>query len=280
MKKNLFLALLVFFGASLLKAQDVISVDDLAKDLRNSNLVVISAGPKSEYDKQHITGSLNIPYNAFDRSGNIEGLLIADAEIAKSFGERGVSDKNTIVVYDEYDGRYAARIYFILKYLGARDVKIMDGGLNAWRAGRKPITRNPTNVTRTTFSASPNRRIMVTAQNVAAAGSNAVLVDSRSPGEFRGRENNSKGHIQGAINIDYKELLGADGRLKPKAQLERVYTSNGVSKDKEVILYCTSGVRTGIHYLVLTTILGYNNVKVYDGGLNEWVTINPGRIAQ
>lgn len=278
--KNLFIGLLIICSALMVNAQDIISVEDLAKDLRNTNLVIISAGPKSEYDKQHVTGSINIPYNAFDRSGNIEGLLIADAEMAKGFGERGVSDKNTIVVYDEFDGRYAARIYFLLKYLGAKDVKILDGNLDAWRAGRKPITRNPTNVTKTTFALNANRRIMVTAQDLANARTNSVLVDSRSPGEYRGRENNSKGHIQGAINIDYKELLTADGKLKPKAELEKVYASKGVTKDKEVVLYCTSGVRTGIHYLVLTSALGYNNVKVYDGGLNEWVTINPGKVAQ
>lgn len=278
--KNLFIGLLFILSALMVNAQDIISVEDLARDLRKSNLVIISAGPKSEYDKQHITGSINIPFNAFDRTGPIEGLLVPDAEIAKLFGDRGVSDKNSIVVYDEFDGRYAARIYFLLKYLGAKDVKVLDGGLSSWREGRRPITRNPTNLSKTTFAASPNRNIMVTAQHLATTRQNSVLVDARSPGEYRGRENNSKGHIQGAINIDYKELLTANGRLKPKAELERVYTSKGVTRDKEVILYCTSGVRTGIHYLVLTSALGYTNVKVYDGGLNEWGSINPGRIAQ
>jgi thiosulfate/3-mercaptopyruvate sulfurtransferase len=272
-----FLSILLCTG---LFSQDVISVDDLVKIIRDQNLMVISAGPKADYDKQHITGSVNVPYNLFDKTGPIEGLLIADAEIAKMLGERGISESNTIVVYDEFDGRYAARIYFLLRYLGAKNVKILDGGLNAWKAGRKPITRNPTNITKKTFAAATNRNMIITAQEVAGSRPKMVLVDSRAVGEFQGRERDSKGHIKGAINIEYKEILTADGKLKPKAEIERIYASKGVTKDKEIVLYCSSGVRTGLHYLVLTSYLGFANVKVYDGGYNEWVTINPTKIAQ
>jgi thiosulfate/3-mercaptopyruvate sulfurtransferase len=280
MKKNLFIVLLIICGALIVKAQDVISVDDLAKDLRNTNLVIISAGPKAEYDKQHITGSINIPYNAFDKAGNIEGLLIADAEMGKILGDRGISEKNAIVVYDEFDGRYAARVYYLLKYLGAKDVKILEGGIEGWKAGRKPITRNPTTVTKKTFAVTANRNVMLTTQELAGNRPNMVLVDCRAPGEYRGRERESKGHITGAINIEYKELLAADGKLKSKADLEKVYSSKGVTKDKEVVLYCSSGVRTGLHYLVLTSYLGFNNIKVYDAGFNEWVTVQAGKISQ
>jgi thiosulfate/3-mercaptopyruvate sulfurtransferase len=280
MKKSLFIILLILCSASIIKAQDVISVDDLTKNLRDQNLVVISAGPKAEYDKQHITGAINIPYNTFDKAGNIEGLLIADAEMAKILGDRGISDKNSIVVYDEFDGRYAARVYYLLKYLGAKDVKILEGGMDAWKAGRKPITRNPTNATKKTFALAANRGMMLSTQEVAGNRPNMVLVDCRSQGEFRGRERDSKGHIQGAINIEYKELLTAEGKLKTKADLEKLYASKGISKDKEVVLYCSSGVRTGLHYLVLTSYLGFNNIKVYDAGFNEWVTVHAARISQ
>lgn len=278
--KKLLIFLSIILVAGSMFAQDIISADELAKKLRDNNLVVISAGPKAEYDKQHITGSINIPYNTFDKPGAVEGILIANTEIAKILGEQGVSEKNSIVVYDEYDGRYAARIHFLLKYMGAADVKVLDGGVEAWRAGRKPITRNPTNVTKKTFTASPKAAMMLTAKDLGSSRSNSVLIDARSPGDFTGRENNSKGHIQGAINIEYKELLAADGKLKSKAELEKLFASKGVSRDKEIVLYCSSGVRTGIHYLALTTVLNYPNVKVYDGGYNEWVTLNPGKIAK
>jgi len=208
-------------------------------------------------------------------------LLVTDAEMAKILGEKGVSEKSKIVVYDEFDGRYAGRIYSLLKYLGAQDVKVLDGGMEAWKKGRKPITRNVTNITKTTFNPSPNKALMASMQEAEAAGSkaNVVLIDTRAAEEFNGTKD-SKGHIQGAINIEYKLLLNADGTMKPKAELEKVYAAKGVSKDKEIILYCSTGVRTGLHHLALISGLGYTKVKIYDGGYNEVVAKNPSKITK
>jgi len=282
MKKTISLfAVLIISAINILSAQDLITVDNLVKDLKNPNLVIISAGTDAEYNKAHITGAISIPYTSFDKTGAIEGLLVTDAEMAKILGEKGISEKKTIVVYDEFDGRYAGRLYSLLKYLGAADVKILDGGIEAWKRGRKPITRNPSTISKTTFSANVNKALMVGIQDADAAASkaNVVLVDTRSPEEFNGTKD-SKGHLPGAINIEYKQLLDANGMIKPKTDLEKVYSAKGVSKDKQVILYCSSGVRTGLHYLALVNILGYQNVKLYDGGYNEYVVQHPGKIVK
>jgi thiosulfate/3-mercaptopyruvate sulfurtransferase len=264
-----------------MQAQDLIKVDELVKNLKNPNLIVISGGTDTEYNKAHITGSILIDYTAFDKPGDIEGLLVSDAEMAKLIGDAGVSEKHSIVVYDEYDGRYAGRLYSLLKYLGAKDVKILDGGLEAWKKGRKPITRNPTNISKTTFNLSVNKSMMADIADVdgAQAKANLVLLDTRSPEEFNGTKD-SKGHLPGAMNIEYKELLDANGMIKAKADLEKVYAAKGVGKDKQIVLYCSSGVRTGLHYLALVDILGYQNVKIYDGGYNEYVVKYPGKIVK
>ncbi|MDP2422715.1 MAG: sulfurtransferase [Bacteroidales bacterium] len=279
-KIGAFLLLAYALTLSPLFAQDLISVEDLAKGLQNTSLVIISAGTEAEYAKVHISGAISLPYNSFDKAGTPEGILVDDAEMAKIFGAKGVTEKTPIVVYDEFDGRYASRMYMLLKYLGAKDVKMLDGGMEAWKKGRKPVTRNPSTISKTTFTAAPVKKYMATAQEVSSPKANTVLVDSRSPGEFKGAENNSKGHLPGAINIEYKELLDANGMLKVKAELEKVYASKGISKDKEIILYCSSGVRTGLHFLALNAILQYPNVKIYDGGYNEWIYLNPGKIAK
>jgi thiosulfate/3-mercaptopyruvate sulfurtransferase len=280
--KSLFVSMIMFAVSTSMFAQQTISVDDLAKDLRNSNLVIIAAGPESEYNKSHITGSISLPYTAFDKTGDIEGLLVSDAEIAKMLGDKGISEKSTIVVYDEFDSRYAARIYSLLKYMGAKDVKILDGGFDAWKKGRKPLTRNPSNLSKTTFTATIDKSLMVSMQDALAAGpkADAVLIDTRSPGEFQGKEQESKGRLAGSINIEYKELLDANGMLKPKAELEKVYTAKGVTKDKEIVLYCSSGVRTGLHHLALRDVLGFPKVKIYDGGYNEVVAKSPDKIVK
>lgn len=280
---KLFLTIAVFLGSMpFTSAQDLISVDNLTKELKNTNLVIIACGTDDEYAKAHITGAISLPYTSFDKKGNIEGLLVADADMIKILGDKGVSEKNTIVVYDEFDSRYAARIYSLLKYLGAKDVKILDGGLEAWKKGRKPITRNPSNLNKTTFNASVNKNMMTTMNDALALTSkaNGVLIDTRSAGEFNGTAEGSKGRIQGAVNMEYKELLDANGLLKSKAELEKVYASKSIGKDKEIVLYCSSGVRTGLHYLALVNILGYTNVKIYDGGYNEVVSLSPNKIVK
>jgi len=283
---KLFKALLViaFVSGSVLNihSQHLINVDDLTKDLKNPNLVIVACGPEAEYNKAHITGAISLPYTAFDKAGNIEGLLVSDAEIAKILGDKGISEKNAIVVYDEFDSRYAARIYSLLKYMGAKDVRLLDGGLEAWKKGRKPITRNPSNLSKTTFTASVRKDMMIGMNDALAtpAKANAVLIDTRSPGEYRGTEQNSKGHIQGAVNMEYKELLDANGMLKSKPELEKAYAAKGINKDKEVVLYCSSGVRTGLHFLALVDVLGFKNVRIYDGGYNEVVAQNPGKITK
>lgn len=262
-------------------AQDLIKVDDLVKIQKEAGLVIISAGTDAEYAKAHITNAVHVPYTAFDKAGEIKGLLVSDAEMAKILGEKGVSEKSKIVVYDEFDGRYAGRIYSLLKYLGANDVKVLDGGMEAWKKGRKPITRNVTNITKTTFTPTVNKSLMASMQEAEAAASkaNVILIDTRAAEEFNGTKD-SKGHIPGAINIEYKELLNADGTMKSKADIEKVYAAKGVSKDKEIILYCSTGVRTGLHHLAMVSILGYNKVKIFDGGYNEFVAKNPSKITK
>lgn len=279
MKKLFLMAVVAFVSMFAVNAQDLITVAELAKIQKDANVVVVSAGTEAEYSKSHITGAVHVAYTAFDKTDKIKGLIVSPAEMAKILGGKGVSEKNKIVVYDEFDGRYAGRIYSLLKYLGAKDVVILNGNLDAWKKARKPITKNVSNAKKTTFTPAVNNSFMATmAQADAAAGkSNVVLIDTRAADEYKGIKD-SKGHLPGAINIEYKQLLNADGTIKSKADLQKVYSSEGVSKDKEVILYCSTGVRTGLHYLALVDILGYTKVKVYDGGYNEYVEKNPSKV--
>ncbi len=253
-------------------AQDLISVADLAKELKNPDYIVVSGEIETEYAKVHITGAVNVSYKAFFKPGDIEGLLVSNEEIAKILGDNGVSEKKTIIVYDEGSMKYSGRLYFILKYMGAAKVKVLDGGLEAWKAGRKPVTKNPSNVAKTTFVPKVNAGLLVSMADVKAAKGKAdvVLVDSREVGEFKGLENKSTGHLPGAINWDHTTLIDAKHMLKPKAEIEKMLAEKGITKDKNIILYCSTGVRASKEYLVLTSVLGYTKVKIYDNGYNEW----------
>lgn len=270
-KLSLIFGLLIAFviGAS---AQELISAADLGKQLKNADYVIVSAELEPVYSKVHITNSVNVPYKSFFKEGEIEGLLVSDAEIAKLFGDQGVSADKTIVLYDEGSMKYASRVAWILKYMGAPKVFVLDGGLEAWKAGRKPVTKNPTMVKAVTFAGKANPAMIATMDEVKAALNNpkAVVVDVREAGEYKGLENKSTGHVKGAVNVDHNTIQTEKKLMKSADELAKLFAAAGVTKDKEVILYCSTGVRTGKEYIALKTILGYPNVKVYDGGYNEW----------
>ncbi len=270
-KLSILLGIILAFVATSF-AQDLISVNDLAKELKNPDYIIVSGEVETEYAKVHINGALNVSYKAFFKPGAIEGLMVSDAEIVKILGEAGISESKTIVLYDEGSMKYAGRLYFILKYMGAPKVKILDGGLEAWKAGRKPVTKNPSVVAKASFNGKPDKSIIASAADVKAATGNksAILVDAREVGEFKGVENKSPGHIPGSINLDHSSLLDAKHMLKPKAEIEKMLTSLGITKDKNIILYCASGVKASKVYFILTSYLGYSKIKIYDNGMNEW----------
>lgn len=273
--KKLFLSFIALF--SLVAAgfsQDLISVADLTSKLKDPNFVVVSAEIETEYAKVHITDAVNVPYTSLEKKvGAVEGLLITPEEIAKAMGLKGVSEKKTIVVYDEGAGKYAGRVYWILKYMGAPNVKILDGGLIAWKAARKPVTKNPTIAKTGTFVTTMNNSIFASMKDVQAAAGNSkiALIDFHEAALFSGKDPKGKGRIAGSVNIDHTTLLDTKGLYKPKSELEKIFSSVGVSSDKTIYVYCSSGTRASKGFFALKSVLGYPNVKIYEGGLNEWV---------
>ncbi|MDP3914520.1 MAG: sulfurtransferase [Bacteroidota bacterium] len=273
MKKLIFSFITLLSLAMAGIAQDLISVADLSAKLKDPSFVVISAEVETEYAKVHITDAVNVPYTSLEKKvGAVEGLLISPEEIAKAMSAKGVSEKKTIVVYDEGTGKYAGRVYWILKYMGVPNVKILDGGLIAWKAARKPVTKNPTIVKPETFSTSVNNSIFASMKDVQAAVGNSkiALVDFHEAALFNGKDPKGKGRIPGSVNVDHTTLLDAKSVYKSKTDLQKMFNDVGATSDKTIYVICSSGTRASKGYFALKSILGYPNVKLYDGGLNEW----------
>lgn len=273
MKTKVFLNLLIitlllplFAGAQ----GDMISVKELAKLVKDKNTVIVSARKAKDYKQVHIKNAVNIWHKDLYKDGPIEAILKSPEELAKIFAAKGISNTNTIVLYDSGTGKYSGRIYWTLKYLGCENVKILNGHMDAWRKGRKPVTKNPTKRKPASFVPKVNKSVLASMADVKAA--KGVVLDVRSEKEFKGIESESvrKGHIPGSINLEFNKIIKADKMLKSKEEMAAIFKKAGLSPEKEVILYCESSVRTGIVYLVLTTILNYKNVKVYDGAYHEW----------
>ncbi len=281
-KLNILLVLVFLIPIQFLNGQDIITAQELSKIIKKDNVVLVSTRTNSDYKKVHITGAVHVNHTELYNDGPIKSMLKSPEEIAKILGSKGISESNSIILYDDGSGKYSGRMYWILSYLGANDVKILDGHMDAWKAARKPVTKNPTKITATTFTPKVDKSKIATITQVKAAFGNAeiAIVDARTPEEFKGATTTDlrKGHIPGAINIQHKSMLDAKGKLKPVSELQKIFDASGITKDKEVILYCESSVRAGILYFVLTSTLNYQNVKVYDGAYLEWQATSANKV--
>ncbi|OQX79375.1 MAG: hypothetical protein B6D61_03710 [Bacteroidetes bacterium 4484_249] len=271
--------IIVLMGTQFLAAQgDVITAADLGKKLKaKEKLTVISVRKPADFKKSHMKNAINIDLKKLASDTDPKGILKSPEEIAGILGKAGIDGKGLIVVYDDGKMKYAGRFYWILKYLGVENVKLLHRDLKKWQAARIPITKTPTPVKAKTFTPNLNKSIFVDEAYVKANKANAVLIDVRPPDEFNGTSTKpvTKGHIPGAKNMEYTQILKEDGSLKSKAEIENIAKGVGATADKEIILYCGTSTRAGIVYMAFTTILGYKNVKVYDGAYNEWVLNNP-----
>ncbi|MCU4155923.1 sulfurtransferase [Carboxylicivirga sp. A043] len=275
MKRISIIAALVIYTLGAAAQGDFISVKELAGKINSKEVIIIDARKDAEYKKVHIRNAISFPVEELSTKTPIEGLLKSDAEVCKIMGAHGVDFSKEIVLYCN-KGSNAGRMYWIMKMMGATNVKLLDGNLDAWKAARKPVTRMPKMPKKTTVTAKLNKSVYLSMADVKAKKSNAnvVLVDARKDEYFNGTDPKSKGHIEGAVSINSDLMRDDKGLLKSAEELNKLFASKGVTKDKEVILYCQTSTRAGLLYTIMTTKLGYKNVKVYDGAYNEWVTAN------
>lgn len=252
----------------------LVTVDELAEMMEKGEVVVVSARSPKDYEKVHIPGAVNLWHKDLYKEGDIQALLKSPEEIAEILGSLGISADKTIVVYDSGKAKFAGRIYWILKYMGAQDVNILDGHMKMWRKGRKPVTKDVTEITAAEFVPAPVNSIYASIDYVKShlGKPDFVLLDARAEDEYDGKkgETKRKGHIPGSVRLDYVEVLNEDGTMKLKADLTKVFADAGVTPDKDVVIYCETSVRAGIVFLALDSILGYPKVRVYDGALYEW----------
>lgn len=263
-----------FLFISMSIGQDLISVNELAKKMSDPNLIIVSAQKSDSYATTHIKGSVNLPPSELTVNEPVEYVLDTPTNIAKRLGDAGISENMEIVVYDEGSSKYSGRLYWTLVYMGAENVKILNGEMTAWKEGRKPITSTSTKASPAIFTPNVQPQFLANIDEVRKAidNPNYVIIDARTPEEYDGTNESElrKGHIPGAININYTEMLDSNGKLKTKEALSSLFLAKGVSSDKTIIVYCASSVRASIEFFALESILEYPNVKVYDGAFNEW----------
>ena len=242
--------------------------DDLAGAL------VIDCRPAELFAAGHIPGAVHLDLWGVSLIDTSDAPLRAFMwMIGHLFSLRGVTPDRPVVVYDTDSGIRAARAFWLLEYLGHPDVRLLDGGLSAWTAARKPVTTEAVAPTPSTWHGVPDRARLATLDDVRArlGKPETAILDTRSEAEYFAEAVRAKrgGAIPGAVNIEWKKNLDADGRFKSADALRAMYADAGITPDREVVTYCQGGYRAAHAYLALR-ILGYPNVRNYTGSWKEW----------
>lgn len=277
MKRILF-GLICLFGVLSLHAQVSISAKDFGAELKaNKALVVIDVQASDVYAKQHIQGAINIPHKSLYKTGPIEGQFLEPAELAAIFGKKGVSNTSKIVLYDDGSQKYNSRVWWVLKYLGASDVTLLHKEAGQMEAARIPMTATAATGKATTFTPTINDAMNIDMAAVAAMGSgpNALLLDVREPDEYNGidKDKKSKGHLPRAVFMHFKEVQTANGAFKSKDEIIATAAKFGATPEKEIVVYCQTGIKAAVTYIALKEIAGFPNVKLYAGAYAEWASV-------
>ena len=233
------------------------------------------------YSDAHVPGAVGLDWKRELQDPVRRDFLGPDA-FAGLLGARGVGSGHTIVLYGDRNNWFAAYTYWYLKFYGHVDVRLMDGGREKWLSEGRPTSNEVPSHEPATFTAREgDESIRALRDEVRAAlGSDAKLVDVRSPQEFSGeliampgyeQEGAQRaGHIPGARSVPWAEALAPDGTFKPREELERLYGDEGVLDGEPVIVYCRIGERAAHTWFVLHELLGRDDVRSYDGSWTEW----------
>ncbi len=241
--------------------------------------------PAANYEQGHIPGSVLFDWRK-DINDPVARDVVSQAALIELFRRAGIDDDTTVVLYGDFNNWFAAFAFWVFAYYGAKHVKILNGGRKKWIAEDKPLTKEVPKLPLGTFTAHPaNPKLRVYLDDVRkwlpeVRAGQAVLVDVRGPKEFSGEitappeyptEHAQRGgHIPGAKNIPWAQAVNEDGTFKSREQLEALYGSKGLTPGTPVITYCRIGERSSHTWFVLTYLLGYSDVRNYDGSWTEW----------
>jgi thiosulfate/3-mercaptopyruvate sulfurtransferase len=232
---------------------------------------------RGEYLAGHIPGAVFFDIDDIaDKTSGLPHMLPDEGSFAAAAGALGISEADTIVVYDGAGLFSAPRVWWTFRAFGAGDVRILDGGLPAWRAAGYPLEAGEPRVAAAAFKARPPAAAVADLAGVqdALRSGSATIVDARPAARFAGeapepRPGLRSGHMPGAKNLPFDRLVDAAGRLRPPDDLRRLFEEAGVDLATPVATSCGSGVTAAVLALALAT-LGKTDVALYDGSWAEW----------
>jgi len=263
----------------------LIEAEDLLPLLNDDRIKIIDFRKEKEYRKGHIDGAINIwRAHIEDTSLPFKGMMAKPDSIASLLGGLGMSNDDILIVYDDRGSCDAARFWWVMQNLDFEHVKILNGGLKAWSKVGGTVNKNEVTLEKARFQLpkAPSYRYLIgksQLQQEVSAGT-PLLIDTRTHDEYSGKRQKAGaslgGRIPGSHWIDWTEAIDYHGslKIKPKVELEKIYEKWNIAKDYPIVTYCHTGVRSAHTTFVLTQLLGFKNVKNYDGSWTEWSYYN------
>jgi thiosulfate/3-mercaptopyruvate sulfurtransferase len=256
-------------------------VEDHVND-NNVRIAEVDYDPKANYNLGHIPNAVLFDWKK-DINDPLNRNIISKDDCSTLLQKAGINNDTILVLYGDFNNWFAAFAFWVFKYYGYKDIKLMNGGRKKWLEEDRPISKESPNFSKGNFQAAePDESIRVYLDYVRnrVMSQQGTLVDVRSPAEFTGQitappeyptEHAQRGgHIPSAQNIPWGQAVNEDGTFKSVEDLKKLYEPKGITPDKEVIAYCRIGERSSHTWFVLKYLLGYPNVKNYDGSWTEW----------
>ena len=261
----------------------LVTTEWVAEHVADDSVVVAEVDENPDlYDDGHIPGAVKLHWRD-DLQDPLERDLVEREPFEQLMARLGIANDSTVVLYGDKNNWFAAYAYWYLKVYRHSDVRIVDGGRQKWIDEGRPLsTEVPSPASRSYTAPTRDETIRARRDEVreAIGSSGKALVDVRSPQEFAGelmappgyeQEGASRmGHIPSAQSIPWAQAVNDDGTFKSADALRDLYAAKGITPDKDVTAYCRIGERSAHTWFVLRELLGYENVKNYDGSWTEW----------
>lgn len=251
------------------------------KDEANVRLVEVDVDT-SAYESGHIEGAIAWNWTT-QLNDQVRRDILTKGQFEELLSQSAITPDTQLVLYGDNNNWFAAYAYWQLKIFGHDNVVLMNGGRKKWELEGRTFVKDVPSVTLSTYRAGNREDLSIRAlqkdvQSV-VDGKSAALVDVRSPQEFSGEviappgmtETAQRGgHVPGAVNVPWSKAVNEDGTFKSADELNELYGNVGVTADKDVVTYCRIGERSAHTWFVLRELLGFENVRNYDGSWTEW----------
>lgn len=262
----------------------LVSTQWVAEHLNDDSIRIIESNEDPLlYSAGHIPGAIHIDWVS-DLNDQVRRDYLNKDHFEALMQKHGISNDTFVVFYGDKNNWWACYAFWVFQLFGHEKAAIMDGGRKKWELEKREMTREIPSYPATTYTAQERSDYKIRAfrdQVLSHVQGNGPLIDVRSPGEFKGellhmpdypQEGSLRGgHIPGAKSIPWSKAANEDGTFRSLEELRALYEDeNGFNKDQNIITYCRIGERSSHTWFVLTYLLGYNNVRNYDGSWTEW----------